>query len=146
MIEHDIIIHMLNVQGGKVNIQGGMSVHHLSEWCPIMSQCNILSLMSNKLWGALSKMSASYPSVCQHGHICNMKDHLYIVQGPRGVRVCTWMGQVIKWPNVLHHTCHALYKLHNILGESMGCPPKDHIKCMKINQSHIIKLYAIWQF
>jgi hypothetical protein len=33
---HDVIIHMLNVQGEKASVQGGMKVHLISAWYPIM--------------------------------------------------------------------------------------------------------------
>jgi hypothetical protein len=61
-LAHDVIIKELNVQGGKANVQGGMIMHHLSEWCPSITKCNVLHQMLNKVWGALSKVWASCPS------------------------------------------------------------------------------------
>jgi hypothetical protein len=87
ILVHDVIINVLNVQGEKANLQGGKRVHHPSEWCPIMSQCNVLHPMSNKLQGALPRMWAYFPPVNQYDHICKMRAHLSIVQAP-GSRRC----------------------------------------------------------
>ena len=66
---HDVIIKGLNVQGGKANVSGGMIMHHLFEYCPSITKCNVLHQMLNKVWGALSKVWAFCPFACRHDHI-----------------------------------------------------------------------------
>jgi len=93
---------------------------------------------SSKVWGHYPKCGLS-AHVCHHNHICQMQAHLSIVQGPEDVRACIWVCQAINWLNALHHTCHILKSMHNILGESNGHPSKDHVRCIQINQSYGIK-------